>query len=246
MIIFPAIDLRAGRVVRLRQGRAGDETVYGDDPAAVAQRWEREGAEWLHVVNLDGAFGESGATNLRELAQIIGAISIPVQFGGGLRDAASIEQALTCGVARIVVGTAALQNPPLVSEAVARWGAERIAVGIDARKGMVSTHGWQRSSEVSALELARRMKARGIRRIIHTDIARDGMLRGIDAGAIAALVRACGLNVIASGGVASLSDVQALAAQPEIEGVIIGQALYTGALSLGEAIHAGQAHHPLS
>jgi phosphoribosylformimino-5-aminoimidazole carboxamide ribotide isomerase len=235
MIIFPAIDLRHGRVVRLKQGRADAETKYSDDTAYVAQRWQSEGAQWLHVVNLDGAFGDDSSANVRELARIIASVSIPVQFGGGLRDLASIEAAFARGVARVVIGTAAIENPQLVSDAIARWGAERIVVGIDARAGMVATRGWVAQSQVSAIELAKQMRARGVVRIVYTDIARDGMLRGIAADAIAHLARAANIRVIASGGVASVDDVRALRAYREIEGVIIGQALYTGAVTLARA-----------
>ena len=236
MIIFPAIDLRAGRVVRLKQGRADAETKYSDDPAQVATRWQSEGAEWLHVVNLDGAFGEAASANLRELARIVSAVPISVQFGGGMRDLVSIETAFALGVTRIVIGTAAIENPQLVSDAIARFGAERVAIGIDARDGMVATRGWREQSQVSAIDLAKQMCARGVTRIVYTDIARDGMLRGIDANAMAELARAASVRVIASGGVAGLRDIEALAAQQEIEGVIVGQALYTGAVSLREAI----------
>lgn len=232
MIIFPAIDLRAGRVVRLKQGRADAETKYSDDPARVAMRWQSEGAEWLHVVNLDGAFGESSSANLRELTRIIQSISIPAQFGGGLRNIASIETAFALGVTRVVIGTAAIEQPQLVSDAIARFGAERIVVGIDAREGMVATRGWVAQSQMSAIDLAKQIRERGVARIVYTDIARDGMLRGIDAGAMAQLGRAANVRVIASGGVASLRDIEALHRHDEIEGVIIGQALYTGALSL--------------
>ena len=247
MIIYPAIDLRAGRVVRLRQGRAENETIYGDDPAQVAARWQGEGAEWLHVVNLDGAFGDVSSANQRELARIVSTVSIPVQFGGGLRDVASIEAAFALGVARVVIGTMALENPALVSDSIARFGAERIVVGIDARDGMVATRGWREQSQISALDLARQMRERGVARIVYTDIARDGMLRGIDAGAMAHLARAANVRVIASGGVASLRDVKALKALEDngIDGVIIGQALYTGAVSLREAIDAGKTNYPV-
>ena len=246
MIILPAIDLRAGRVVRLQQGRADAETVYGDDPAQIAARWQSEGAEWLHVVNLDGAFEDNSSANPRELTRMISAVSIPVQFGGGLRDLASIEAAFAQGVARVVIGTAAIEHPALVSDAIARFGAERIVVGIDARDGLVATRGWREQSYVSAVDFARQMRERGVTRIAYTDIARDGMLRGIDAAAVADFARAIGLRVIASGGVASVRDVAALCGHIGIEGVIIGQALYTGALSLKEAIDAGKTNHPLS
>ncbi|MCX7841382.1 MAG: HisA/HisF-related TIM barrel protein, partial [Anaerolineae bacterium] len=198
MIIFPAIDLRHGRVVRLQQGRADALIEYSDDPAQVAARWQSEGAQWLHVVNLDGAFGDDTSANLRALDAILKTVSIPVQFGGGLRDLTSIETAFARGVARVVIGTAAVENPQLVSDALARFGAARIVVGIDARGGQVATHGWRTQSPISSLDLAKQMRARGIERIVYTDIARDGMLRGIDAEAIAQFARAAGVRVIAS------------------------------------------------
>ena len=236
MIIFPAIDLRNGRVVRLKQGCADAETIYSDDPAQVAKRWQDEGAQWLHVVNLDGAFGDSSSANLRELTRIIKSISIPVQFGGGLRDVASIDAAFNVGVNRIVIGTAVVENPQLVSDAIEKFGSEKIVIGIDARDGIVATRGWREQSLISSLELAKQMRERGVERIVYTDIARDGMLRGIDANAMAELARAANVRVIASGGVASLQDVQALSEHSEIEGVIVGQALYTGAVTLKEVI----------
>jgi len=238
MIIFPAVDLRHGRVVRLQQGRADAETKYSDDPAQVAARWQNEGAEWLHIVNLDGAFGDSKGVQLNApaLQAILTTVSIPVQFGGGLRDLASIESAFARGVARVVIGTAAIENPQLVSDALARFGTARIVIGIDARAGKVATHGWRTQSPISNLDLAKQMSERGVARIVYTDIARDGMLRGVDTNAMAELARAANVRVIASGGVASLRDIEALAAQEEVEGAIVGQALYTGAINLEEAI----------
>ena len=249
MIIFPAIDLRRGRCVRLRQGRAEDETVYDDDPAAAAVRWVAQGAEWLHVVNLDGAFGETeGDTgrsiNLQRLAEIRAAVlGTPIQFGGGIRSLADVETALNLGASRAILGTVAVQDPGLVSEAVARFGAERIVAGIDARDGQVATHGWLETSDTTAIALGREMGSRGVVRVVYTDIARDGMLTGVNVEATAALARDTGLQVIASGGVASLEDVVRLQAQGDIEGVIIGQALYTGAVSLVNAIRT--AHRPV-
>jgi phosphoribosylformimino-5-aminoimidazole carboxamide ribotide isomerase len=246
MIIFPAIDLRNGKVVRLQQGRADAETIYGDDPAQTAMRWQGEGAEWLHVVNLDGAFGKNSSTNEHELTRIISTVSIPVQFGGGLRDMTSIEKAFELGVTRVVIGTAAIENPALVSDAITRFGAEHVAIGIDARDGLVSTRGWREQSQVAALDLARQMCDRGVTRIIYTDIARDGMLRGIDADAIAQFARDARVAVIASGGVSSMRDVDALRAYREIEGVIVGQALYQGKLNLREAIDVGKKNYSVS
>ncbi len=245
MIIFPAIDLRKGRVVRLRQGRSDAETRYGDAPALIAERWQSEGAEWLHVVNLDGAFGDDTFANLRELKRILAAVSVPVQFGGGLRDTGSVEKAFDLGVKNVVLGTAAIDNPELVSEAVSRFGAERVVVGIDARDGMVATHGWREESKIRASDLARQMGDRGVTRIIYTDIERDGMMKGIDAQALAQFAREVGLRVIASGGVASMNDITTLAAYPDIEGVVVGQALYTGAVDLREAIDAGKKNYSM-
>lgn len=253
MIVFPAIDLRHGCCVRLRQGRAEDKTVYGDDPAAVARQWVAQGAEWLHLVNLDGAFGESNANlhrpvNLRRLEEIRAAVpGTPIQFGGGIRTLKDMETALSLGATRVILGTVAVQDPDLVVEALRRLGAERIVVGIDARNGQVATHGWRQVSDTTTvMALGRAMRQRGVRRVVYTDIARDGMLVGVNVEATAALVRGTGLQVIASGGVASLDDVARLKAKANrrasdglsggIEGVIIGQALYTGTVSLSEAI----------
>jgi phosphoribosylformimino-5-aminoimidazole carboxamide ribotide isomerase len=244
MIVLPAIDLRRGRCVRLRQGRAEDETVYGDDPAAVARRWVAQGAEWLHVVNLDGAFGDPNGrsdrpVNLQRLGEIRAAVpETPIQFGGGVRSLADVETALSLGATRVILGTVAVQNPDLVAEAVGHFGEARIVVGIDARDGQVATHGWQQTSDTTAVALGQVMYRQGLSRAVYTDIARDGMLTGVNLEATAALAKETGLKVIASGGVASLEDVTLLRAQMDagIEGVIIGQALYTGAVSLPGAI----------
>jgi phosphoribosylformimino-5-aminoimidazole carboxamide ribotide isomerase len=234
MIIYPAIDLRHGRCVRLVQGDPRAETVVGDDPAAIARRWVGLGAAWLHVVNLDGAFGEEGSANAVALHAILAAVEAPIQFGGGLRSMADIEAALALGVARVVVGTAAIADPDLLRRALGRWGSERVAVGIDARDGIVATHGWQQSSGVSALDLARRMQALGVTRVVYTDIGRDGTLTGVNAAACAALAAATGLAVIASGGVASLDDIRRVKAVEAdgVEGVIVGKALYAGQVDL--------------
>jgi len=253
LIVFPAIDLRAGRCVRLRQGRPSEETAYDDDPAAAARRWVAQGAEWLHVVNLDGAFAAGGEgspdevreapdslpLNLQRLVEICQAVpGTPIQFGGGVRSLAAVELALDLGATRVVIGTAAVRRPELLSEAVGRFGAERIVAGIDAREGRVAIHGWQQTSEVTAEELGRAVRRRGVLRAVYTDISRDGMLTGLALESTVALARASGLGVIASGGVASLDDVRRLLphAGEGIEGVIVGRALYTGAVSLPELI----------
>ena len=237
MIIYPAIDLRQGRCVRLRQGHAAEETIYSEDPAAMAEHWAGQGAQWLHVVNLDGAFGED-SPHLKVLAEILAAVEVPVQFGGGLRDLKAIAEVLAMGVRRVVLGTVAVYAPEVVAGALAHFGAERIAVGIDAREGLVATHGWQETSALSTLELAQRMRDLGLMRIVHTDIARDGMLSGVNVEASAELARQTGLKVIASGGLSSLEDIRRLKAVEKdgVEGAIIGKALYTGAISLPEAL----------
>lgn len=247
--IFPAIDLRQGRCVRLRQGDPGAETVFGDDPAAVARRWAEQGATWLHVVNLDGAFAadrhaltpdDRGALplNLQRLVEICLAVDLPVQFGGGLRTIEDVALALELGATRVVLGTAALEAPELVTTAVQRFGPARLVVGIDAREGWVATHGWLETSSVTAHDLARRMARLGVRHAVYTNIARDGMLSGVDAAGSATLARESGLAVIASGGVRDLDDIrQLLAAQADgVAGVIVGQALYTGSLHLPSAL----------
>ncbi len=254
LIVFPAIDLRQGRVVRLRQGDPNAQTTYSDDPAETAARWAREGAQWLHVVNLDGALtfslnqtgadlkgagcGDKLPINLRRLADIRAAVNLPIQYGGGLRSLADIALALETGATRVVLGTVAVQQPALVGEAVERFGAERVVVGLDARDGKVATHGWQETSGLTAVEVARRMADLGVLRTVYTDISRDGMLTGVNVQATVELARASGLKVIASGGVGSLEDVRALAEQSAagIEGVIVGQALYTGAFTLPDAL----------
>ena len=238
MIIYPAIDLRGGRCVRLQQGDFARETVYADDPVEAAGRWAAEGAAWLHVVNLDGALGRSGEANLAALARIREAVDLPIQFGGGLRSVEDVDRVLGLGVARVILGTVAIREPEVVREALARYGAERIAVGIDARDGRVAISGWVDVSEVEAVDLGRRMAALGVQRVVYTDVARDGMLTGPNVPATAALARETGLRVIASGGVSSLDDLEQLAAHAAdgIDGVIVGMALYEGRLTLREAL----------
>jgi phosphoribosylformimino-5-aminoimidazole carboxamide ribotide isomerase len=244
-IIYPAIDLRQGQVVRLRQGDPAAQTTYGDDPAAVARAWAAQGAEWLHVVNLDGAFTGAGqgsdqdlSINLRRLAEIRAETSLPIQFGGGLRDVADIALALELGATRVVLGTVAVRQPEVVAQAIARFGAERIVVGLDARNGWVATHGWRETSALDVLTVARRMRDLGVPRVVYTDIARDGTLTGVNLDATVALARSSGLEIIASGGVAGLDDIRRLASHQAggVAGVIVGQALYTGAVDLTTAL----------
>jgi phosphoribosylformimino-5-aminoimidazole carboxamide ribotide isomerase len=240
MTIYPAIDLRGGRCVRLMQGAFDRETVYGDDPIAVARRWEEEGAAWLHVVDLDGA--RAGRPVQQDIVRAIcAAVRIPVQTGGGLRDRAAVEGALAAGAVRVVLGTAALRDEPLARELCAAHPG-RIAFGLDARGGRLRTVGWTEESGVGAVEAAARLGAFGAAALIYTDIERDGTERGPDLAGTAAVARAAGVPVIASGGVGSLADVRALAALagPGVEGVIVGRALYTGAVTLAAALAAAR------
>lgn len=236
--IYPAIDLRHGRVVRLKQGRAENEIVYSDEPSETARRWESEGAAWLHIVNLDGAFDKADNQNAEALDKILATVEIPVQFGGGLRDMDAMRRAFELGVQRVILGTVALEKPDVVSAAISEFGAEKVAIAIDAREGMVASHGWVGTAHVEAKEFGKQMRNLGAVRAIVTDIARDGMLSGIDAGAMAEFARETDLQVIASGGVASLDDVRNLlnVAPIGVEGVIVGQALYSHAFTMRDAL----------
>ena len=240
--IYPAIDLRRGRVVRLELGDPARETVFSDDPAAAARRWIDAGATWLHVVNLDGAFAEAGRANWDALGTIVAAGGVRVQFGGGLRTGDDVAAALAAGVDRVVLGTAALESPELLAETVAQFGAARVAVGIDARDGRVRVRGWQTATELSPLDVALAARAAGVRTVIYTDIARDGVLSGVNGPATVALAAASGLDVIASGGARDLADVGQLAALApsaapgRLAGVIIGRALYDGRIDLAQVI----------
>ena len=246
-ILFPAIDLHRGRCVRLQQGRLQAETVYSEDPVATAHHWIEQGAEWLHVVNLDGAFQtdrterekERLPLNLRTLGSIADAVSVPIQFGGGIRKLGDIELALKLGATRVVLGTVAVKNPELVRQAIRRYGNERIVVGLDARDGKVATHGWVEQSQVTVEELGKKMREIGVRYAVYTDIRRDGMLTGVDVHGAIRLAQATGLQVIASGGVADLDDVRRLtnAVTAGVIGAIIGQALYAERIDLTEALH---------
>ena len=231
MQILPAIDLRGGKCVNLVQGIAEQETVFSDSPVEMAKRWQAEGAEYLHLVDLDGAFqGESA--NLHIVREIVNVLDIPVQLGGGIRNMEQLEAVLVLGVHRAILGTAALKQPSLVKQVCAKYG-KRIAVGIDAKDGMVATHGWLEVSQKSAVEFAVEMAE--VQTLIYTDIKSDGMLKGPNVDATADIVKAVSADVIASGGVTSLSDIERLK-RIGASGAIIGRALYTGNLALCDAI----------
>jgi phosphoribosylformimino-5-aminoimidazole carboxamide ribotide isomerase len=241
MHIFPAIDLRGGRVVRLEQGRAEAETVYGNDPVRVAESFRAAGAKYIHMVDLDGAFtGE--LKNLHLVAAVTKSCPLFVELGGGMRTEDAIGQALAAGVGRVVIGTRACESLPFVRAVVEKFGSDRIAVGIDAKNGVVSTKGWTAPSAWTAPHLARAVAKQGVRTIIYTDIATDGMLTGPNLKALQELsVAVPKARIIASGGVATLEHIQSLRALGDsIEGVIIGKALYDGKLSLADALREGE------
>lgn len=236
MIIIPAIDLKEGKCVRLEQGLMEKDTVFNDNPGAQARAWQDQGAELLHIVDLDGAFAGQ-PKNKGAIEAILKAITIPAQLGGGIRDIATIEAYLSLGLSRVIIGTAAQRNPELVREACAKFPG-RIVVGIDAKNGMVAVQGWAELTDITATELARKFEDCGVAALIYTDIARDGMLQGPNLEATRALAEAVSIPVIASGGVSSLKDIKDLMAIEScgISGVITGKAVYTGAIKLSEAI----------
>jgi phosphoribosylformimino-5-aminoimidazole carboxamide ribotide isomerase len=238
MILLPAIDIRQGKCVRLLQGRPEQETIYFQDPVAVAQDWEAKGAEWLHLVDLDGAMS-AGFENRTIAKEIFRTLRIPVQFGGGLREKQDVEEMLDAGAARVILGTAAVRRPEFLADIVSRR-PEEVVVGIDAREGFVATHGWNRLEKLDVIAFARMLVQCGVRRVVYTDITKDGMLMGPNVEATRQLALETQLKVIASGGVASLEDLRRLAELQlcGVEGVIVGKALYEGRLSLREAIEA--------
>ena len=237
MIIIPAIDLKQGRCVQLRQGRKEDETVYSDDPSAVARGWEELGASYLHLVDLDGAF-EGGTQNLAVVKKVLENIAIPVEFGGGVRSLRTISDLLEMGLDRVILGTLAVQNPDTVRSAVEEFGPDRILAGIDAKDGHAAVEGWVKTSGTSAVNLALDMKAVGIERVVYTDISTDGTLSGPNVEATGKLAIASGLKVIASGGISSIDDLKEIATLEDVgvDGAIVGTALYEGRVDLKEAI----------
>jgi len=236
MIVIPAIDLKEGKCVRLEQGLMEKDTIFSDNPGAQARDWQDQGAELLHIVDLDGAFAGQ-PKNRGAIEAILKAITIPAQLGGGIRDLATIEAYLSLGLSRVIIGTAAQRNPELVREACAQFPG-RIVVGIDAKNGMVAVQGWAELTDVTAVDLAKKFEGFGVSAIIYTDIARDGMLQGPNLEATRGLAESISIPVIASGGVSTLRDIENLMAieSSGVSGVITGKAVYTGAIRLSEAI----------
>ncbi len=232
MIIYPAIDIKNGACVRLRMGDMDQATEYGE-PHEAARRWQQQGAQYLHIVDLDAAFSGTFA-NREAVRRILETIDIPVQLGGGVRTMADIRERLSMGIARVILGTAALEFPELAAEAAAKYPG-RIVAGIDAKNGNVATRGWAEQTKVNALLLAQEMKSRGIRTAVYTDISRDGMLTGPNADAIRSMAQSSGLEVIASGGMSRIEDVRSVK-QAGAAGVIIGKALYEGSIALSDAL----------
>jgi phosphoribosylformimino-5-aminoimidazole carboxamide ribotide isomerase len=234
MEVIPALDLKSGRCVRLYQGDYQKETVYSDDPLSVALAWQEQGASRLHLVDLDGA-AQGRPANLEAITAITKGLNIPVQVGGGIRDVETAKTLLVAGVSRVVIGTAAVEEPPLVERLCLEQGNERVVVAVDARNGQVAIKGWRENTSISALELAQQMAGLGVCRLLYTDISRDGTLTEPNFAANAMLVQKTGLAVLASGGIALVEHIRRLAATG-VEGAIVGRALYTGDIRLAEAI----------
>lgn len=235
MILYPAIDIKDGKCVRLYQGRFDDVTVYGDSPAETAKKWASQGAQFLHVVDLDGALAGSGVSG-DVIRSICAAVNIPVQTGGGIRTLEDIEKRLSWGVNRVILGTIAVNDPQFVSLAVSRFGADKIVVGIDAKNGLVATHGWEKTSMLKAVDFAKKMCKLSVKTIVYTDISTDGTLCGTNVSAMREMAAAVpGADVIASGGIGSVDDILSLGGSG-VRGVIVGKALYTGRVNLKNAI----------
>ena len=239
MLIIPAIDLKNGHCVRLSQGRKDAAKVYDEDPVGVAVNFAKAGASLIHVVDLDAAFGSDNTANRNALKSILQNVDVPIQFGGGLRTSEGISQLIDAGIARVIVGTVALESPQALEDLVARFGS-KVCVAIDARKGRVLVRGWEATTDVFAVDLARRVADSGVDRIIYTDTARDGMLTGPNIQQTVAIARESGLKVTASGGISSLDDITSLknANEPLLDSVIIGKALYERRFSLKDAMRA--------
>ncbi|GMQ58906.1 1-(5-phosphoribosyl)-5-[(5-phosphoribosylamino)me thylideneamino]imidazole-4-carboxamide isomerase [Vallitalea sediminicola] len=234
MRLYPAIDIKNGKCVRLKQGKFNEQTIYSNDPYVIAKKWVDNGASYIHVVDLDGAL-DGNWTNKDAIKKIVDSVNIPVQTGGGIRSIRDIEDRLSVGITRVIIGTLAVKNPSFVKDAVKKFGSDRIVVGIDAKDGMVAINGWEELSVVSALDLCKQMRGYGVKTIVYTDISKDGMLIGPNIDYTKYLIDETGLDIIASGGVSSIKDLKDV----EIinaEGAIIGKALYTNTIDLKEAI----------
>ena len=240
MIIFPAIDIRGCKCVRLTEGRFDQETIFADNPLDMAKKWVEQGAQYLHLVDLDGAL-KGASVNTDAIKAIVDFVDIPVQLGGGIRTIENIEHILSLGVTRVILGSVAVKNPELVKEACKKFG-DKIVVGIDAKNGEVAVEGWGISGGVKTEDLAKQMAQVGVERIVFTDISRDGTLTGVNVDATAELAKISGIKIIASGGVSSLEDIKAVKAVENsgVEGVIVGKAIYTGAVDLAAAIKIAQ------
>lgn len=237
MKIYPAIDIKDGKCVRLLRGSFDDVTVYGDNPAEMARKWESLGGEYIHVVDLDGALKGHGV-NAESIKKICKAVNVPVQTGGGIRSISDIEAKLECGISRVIIGTKAVSDADFVKEAVKRYG-DKIVIGIDAKDGMVAIEGWEKTSEYRAVEFAKKMEEIGVKTIIYTDIATDGTLMGPNVDAMREMVNNTNMDIIASGGIGNIEHIKALI-PTGVEGVITGRALYTGNINLCDAIKAGK------
>ncbi|HEX2619098.1 MAG TPA: 1-(5-phosphoribosyl)-5-[(5-phosphoribosylamino)methylideneamino]imidazole-4-carboxamide isomerase [Phototrophicaceae bacterium] len=238
MIIYPAIDLRGGKVVRLKEGNPDHQTIFSDDPFQTAKQWIDQGATWLHIVNLDGAFAE--ANDNGTILEKIAGLNVHIQSGGGLRSMTDIERAFERGIERVVLGTVAVEKPEIVPTMIEKFGADRICIALDARDGKVATHGWQQASELTPVEFGRRMAAVGVKHALYTDVHRDGSLIGVNIHDTILLGRETGLGVIASGGISHADEIHQLARSGVVAGAVIGMALYEGYLTLVEALMAAR------
>lgn len=242
MIVYPAIDLRGGKVVRLQEGDPDLQKTFSHDPIATAQDWLEQGAKWIHMVNLDGAFSDANDNGriLVEAAQLDG---VRIQFGGGLRSMADIERVISNGAKRVVLGTIAVKEPNIVQKAVEQFGPDAICVALDARDGKIATHGWQQATHFTPVEFGREMVERGVVHALYTDVQRDGKLSGVDVEGTVRLSVQTGLQVIASGGVSSLTEIETLHQSKQVAGVVIGMALYEKRFALAQAIAAAEGDH---
>lgn len=241
MIIFPAIDLKSGKCVRLEQGKFDNVKVFNEDPVAVAKEFEAKGAEYIHLVDLDGAV-EGELVNRDVIENIVKSVKIPCELGGGIRTIERIEELLNLGLARVILGTIAIKNPELTKEAVSKFGGEKVVIGIDAKKGKVAINGWLDVTEKDVVELIKEMESIGVKTVIYTDIEKDGMMQGISLDSVKRILEQTDINMVVSGGVTSIEDINHLVElkNSKIEGVITGKAIYEGKLDLAEAIRVAK------